>query len=555
MSKLYKIGYKRLSDFQKDIIAECLEKRSGGMCIPMGKGKTIISLVLGLILSKDDSKKILVICKKTHIPIWTFEINKFFGEQLKYVIFHNDFIDRDDFVITDDVKLIITTPETTMKYYDKYEIDNIFTVKTTEHHGERFQFQHELLHFNIPTRPFLGKTTDEIGGRILYSTSWNFMIMDEAHKYTKISTKTARSIGAIYSRYRWCLSGTMFDEPKIEKIMGYYIFIGKKDIPDNIPALKEYIRDPNFKGINETSVVREQSKPKFDIKEYVVTVEFSKYEALIYVTMKEIIKYIGEKIKVFKEIGDKGGVKKFNAYLLAMLTYLRQCIVAPIITITNIYIEFSEYEHRNDLVTIFDEKMNKINLKEYLDDESSIESSRIRALYPILEKHKKIVVFTIFRTCLDLLAALIKEKYDREVITITGSDTLKNRKNILDRFNRLDDVIFLLTYQIGAESLNLQEGEAVVLFDHDWSKGSGSQAECRVARDGQKNEVVHIYHFVSNTGVEKAILEKQRDKTVVKNELEIGPVKSQIASIKTKEIITLLDAEINENLLVEVKSL
>ena len=50
--KLYKRGASKLNKFQLDILKECAMKKSGGLSLPMGSGKTLISLVLGLGLTK-----------------------------------------------------------------------------------------------------------------------------------------------------------------------------------------------------------------------------------------------------------------------------------------------------------------------------------------------------------------------------------------------------------------------------------------------------------------------------------------------------------------------
>ena len=52
-----------LSDFQQEIINECISKGSGGLSLPMGTGKTIISLNVALQQSPD--RPIIVIASKT----------------------------------------------------------------------------------------------------------------------------------------------------------------------------------------------------------------------------------------------------------------------------------------------------------------------------------------------------------------------------------------------------------------------------------------------------------------------------------------------------------
>ena len=79
-----------LTDYQKDIIEECLIKKSGGISLPMGSGKTLLSICLAL--KQSNNGKILIIVPKTLTVTWTQEIEKFFKNSglIKYQIYLND---------------------------------------------------------------------------------------------------------------------------------------------------------------------------------------------------------------------------------------------------------------------------------------------------------------------------------------------------------------------------------------------------------------------------------------------------------------------------------
>ena len=69
------IGLSKLNKDQLDVYNECITKKSGGLCLSLGAGKTLTSLVVGLNLSND--KPILVVCSKTLLSSWKNEIHKF----------------------------------------------------------------------------------------------------------------------------------------------------------------------------------------------------------------------------------------------------------------------------------------------------------------------------------------------------------------------------------------------------------------------------------------------------------------------------------------------
>lgn len=64
-----------LHPFQDDIISECQLKKSGGLSLPMGSGKTIVSLTIAL-KNKKENKPILIVASKTLVSSWEQEYNK-----------------------------------------------------------------------------------------------------------------------------------------------------------------------------------------------------------------------------------------------------------------------------------------------------------------------------------------------------------------------------------------------------------------------------------------------------------------------------------------------
>src|SRR5476651_1596257 len=94
----------KLTTFQREIVDECVERKGGCLSVPMGCGKTIMSLELA-----KGHGSVLVICSKTLIESWTFEIRKFYGDELSVYVFHsqalrsaemNDRVPKADIVIT-----------------------------------------------------------------------------------------------------------------------------------------------------------------------------------------------------------------------------------------------------------------------------------------------------------------------------------------------------------------------------------------------------------------------------------------------------------------------
>jgi len=86
-----------------------------------------------------------------------------------------------------------------------------------------------------------------------------------------------------------------------------------------------------------------------------------------------------------------------------------------------------------------------------------------------------------------------------------------------------------------------------------WNASTGEQAVARVARQGQLAPVVHIYTFMSNTGIEKAILEKHVNKMDIAKELMEGPVTKHYHHMKVQDVVKMVLQEDNASLYREVR--
>ncbi|KJP89163.1 hypothetical protein AK88_01249 [Plasmodium fragile] len=91
-------------------------------------------------------------------------------------------------------------------------------------------------------------------------------------------------------------------------------------------------------------------------------------------------------------------------------------------------------------------------------------------------------------------------------VRLDGSTNTIERQKIIKRFSNNDKVfIFLLTTKAGGVGLNLIAANHVILMDQDWNPHNDRQAEDRVHRLGQKNEV-YIYRLCCKNTVEETIL-------------------------------------------------
>jgi SNF2 family DNA or RNA helicase len=530
---LIKEGENILSDWQKEIVKECIEKGDGGLDLRMGSGKTRVSLIVGLKqVQMYPGSKLLIIVKKSLIPTWIDELRKCFDDLIKYDIYHYEYIDDiENWVPKTDI--IITTPEAISGIYKKNDLADQFVDKN-------FGMINSYKNINTPM------LSSYIGGKYFYSTKWGSIILDEADNYFNPYSRGCQSIASLSSHHRWLLSGTMFSEPKDENLFGYYLLLNDKKFPRNLQDFRRFIGSTNYQGISNTLVKREVNQgfepPK--INKHIVSHTLSEPEALIYMNIKHLFFILSERIKNFKIRRDNANAKKFSTYRMTVISYIRQCLLSPLLPIKSM-----NQDKNSELTKIFMEHINTMGLSDWLNNEKSLYSSRIEAICSKINNHpnEKIIIFSCYRVFLDALRLFLPK--NRQNYTIEGNDKIEKRGRITQEFCDSSNGILLLTYDIGAVGLNLQACSTVFLSDFWWNASKSEQAISRVIRPGQMSNSINLYYFTSNTGMENAIFKLQTDKLSMGNEILNGPIKTNKEKIKIDNIIRLINTKDNITIL------
>ena len=528
-----------LTTLQREIVAECLRKRKGCLCVPMGTGKTLIGLTI--INRIGSNMPALVVCSKTLIGSWVSEINKFFGDKLKYAVYHKDYMGKQFHAYRPTVgtDVVLTTPEVLVGIYKEHNIHSRFVVSTLEDRGGPFPTR--VNRYIIPTRPFL-PSVHEANNAFIYSFTWKCLLIDEVQQFTNIESVRCEAISSVLSRYRWATTGTPITEPKIARLLGYYLLIGDDSMPNSIPDAATYLASTAFPGLLSTMVIRTQDQLDFTLPKHTETIishTLTWEEEAVYTTLKEVIKQMQATAEA--NPGNTTLLNSINSQLLSMILYTRQSLVCPLLPYTILMLNGSK---RNIMSKCFAEEISKLNLEEWLQDENASRSSRINEIISVLGKHpdERCIVFTCFRTNLNVMEYYISKDTGRVIFTINAKQSAIRRGQVLEEFGASDNGILLLTYGLGAEGLNLQSSHVVLLSDVWWNDSKMSQAIARVLRRGQTEEV-SIYLFTSNTGLEKSLYEKHIDKRTIINSLMTGKMVGEIRPLNMKAIVRMITTD------------
>ncbi len=521
----------QLHPFQEKIVKECFDKKRGGLSLPMGSGKTIISLKVAL-EQKEESKPILVVASKTLVSSWEQEIKKWYPDMKTKTLSLVDSLNKDD-------EVIITTPTTLTKFYKQYKIGELLIDKRRD-----APFAPEVCYYNEVTEPLLNVKYDTF-----YSIKFSSLVVDEAHNYLNIETLTCRAICSICSESKWLLSGTLFCEPKDKNILGFLRMCDAYEgFPNNLPLLTRNIKTDRFPGLHSLIVERKDNdmfvqRPK--ITKEIIKYDMNPFEKKIYQIYKDFIKQVSKKLYMSKLKKNKEMVKQLNATLLAMITKLRLCMISPMLPLSKLFIDNIDNGDSDNIYNCIMETFQSNGLVEYLQIEENLVSTRMKRIIDTLDKHpdERVLVFSSFRMSLDYLHMLLKKtKNSRKIFTLDSNMSLKQREKTIAEYSTTPKAILLMTYAIGCEGLNLQPASVVLIMDVWWNEAKSQQAIARVYRYGQTQET-SVYLYISNTYIEYTMFEKHHDKANIAEEILEGEIKTKVKKIALQKVVDILSKE------------
>lgn len=553
-----------MNSYQSEIVNKCLEKRQCALSAPLGSGKTLMSLNMALFISEPGIKPAIVVCAKNLIAGWITEIRKWYRDDYPFQVLHGTNVSS--FKLNKDTILVITTPNMISRTFTKAGLEercyfmtqrpqDIAEVEARENRwGPPAPMVKYYPHIDAPYLVSAGTPADK-GPNIIFSIEWSCIIIDEMQLYTNVNTKTCMGLMSVYASRRWGLSGTLFTEPKIDRILGFLLILDQ--LPDNlrsIPDLEDMVYRGYYGWRGLSSFVVEMEKRSFltddtpDLKchHHIVGHTISQTEALVYTSFKKIISNVHRRVKELRNGNDIDGSRRFASYLMASLTYMRQLLVCPIVPITSVAVDAFDVGRNTELSKIIMSEIQELEgIQEYLDDTDSLVSSRFRKAYDIISNipnDERTVMFFSFRTCLDVFVACAET--DRPIYVLRASHSASKRGSIIAEFGESRNGILCLTYGMGAEGLNLQCASHIILMSFWWNVGKTTQAIGRLWRQGQTRDV-HVYIMTSNTGIERAMLEKQMSKQEICDKIMTRTLskEDQISTMSMNDIVEILEHE------------
>lgn len=125
-------------------------------------------------------------------------------------------------------------------------------------------------------------------------------------------------------------------------------------------------------------------------------------------------------------------------------------------------------------------------------------SYKVELLNKILDQSSrlgdKVLVFSQSIPTLNYLSSLF-DKQNRKFCRLDGSTQISKRQDMVKKFNKGDEMVYLISTNAGGVGLNIHGANRVIIFDFKWNPVQDQQAIGRAYRIGQ-TKPVFVYRFV-----------------------------------------------------------
>lgn len=336
---------------------------------------------------------------------------------------------------------------------------------------------------------------------------FNYLIIDEAQNIKNPSSQNAKCVKDVKADIRFALTGTPM-ENSLGELWSIFDFL----MPGYLYSEKKFkdLFDNDEESIRKLGLYIKPFILRRRKKEVILELP-DKIEKNIIVDMKEEQKkvykaYVDDVRERMQEEIDKFGV---SIKLLSYLTKIRQISLDPSLIM----------------------------------DDYDGGSGKLEALLEIVEQSieegHKILVFSQFTSMLKKIShSLNKNNIDHYYLD--GAMKAQDRIDTVNKFNKDETPVFLISLKAGGTGLNLTGADIVIHFDPWWNPAVEDQATDRAHRFGQQN-IVEVIKLISKDSIEEKIVRLQENKKelinkVLENGLDSGQV---FKNLTEKELIEL----------------
>uniref|UniRef100_A0A8C5E8C9 DNA excision repair protein ERCC-6-like n=1 Tax=Gouania willdenowi TaxID=441366 RepID=A0A8C5E8C9_GOUWI len=409
--------------------------------------------------------------------------------------------------------------------------------------------------------------------------TWDYLILDEAHKIKTSTTKTAKSASAIPSQHRVLLTGTPVQN-NLQELWALFNFACQGTLLGTAKTFKAEYENPITRARERDATPGEKALGSRMSENLMAVIK----PYFLRRTKSEVQNIKSDAIHSLRESQEEepGRIPPEPTRSAPKLTRKNDLIVWTHLSAVqeNIYTQFLSLDHIKELLlttrsplaelTILKKLCDhprllsagavaSLGLEESETDAQSIanvsdrtliaESGKMVFLFQLLQRLRdegcRTLVFAHYRKVLDIIERILNNR-GFKVLRLDGTiTTISERERRISLFQSDPSIsVFLLTTQVGGVGITLTAANRVVIFDPSWNPATDAQAVDRAYRIGQKENVV-IYRLITCGTVEEKIYRRQvfKDSLIRQNTGDKKNPFRYFSKQELKELFTLEDTK------------
>ncbi|HET6147276.1 MAG TPA: DEAD/DEAH box helicase [Polyangia bacterium] len=358
----------------------------------------------------------------------------------------------------------------------------------------------------------------------LAARPWDVVVLDEAQAIKNPGAKQTRAVKALRGRLRLALTGTPV-ENRLGDLWSIFDFICP-GLLGSAKAFSRFIKTADKRAHHGYGPLRELVRPyilrrlKTDTRVIADLPDKTEVRTFCGLTKRQAVLYQQAVDDLRAALAGIDGIKR-RGVVLASLMRLKQICNHP---------------------------SHWLGDGSYLPEDSG-KFTRLRDIADeIAARQEKALVFTQFRELTRPLAQFLTGVFGRPGLVLSGETEVKNRKGLVDQFQREDGPpFFVLSLKAGGTGLNLTAARHVIHFDRWWNPAVENQATDRAYRIGQKSNVL-VHKFVCRGTVEEkidALIESKQD--LSRQVLETGG-DATLTELNDEQLLRIIGIDINSAL-------
>jgi superfamily II DNA or RNA helicase len=335
----------------------------------------------------------------------------------------------------------------------------------------------------VTTYPILIRDEEKLGKHAFHA-----LVLDEAQAIKNTRTQAFKSLASIRAEHRICLTGTPV-ENHLGELWALMRFLDPELLGDELTFRRIYRAPIEIEGDEDRlDALREQVAPY-----------------ILRRTKREVAKDLPPKTELLRPVELRGKQRELYEHIrVAAHGDVRKVIrtkglAASTITILDALMKLRQVCCDPRLVAMDAAR----NVRESAKTETFFDM-----MDTLLPAGHRVLVFSQFTSMLALLAEGLRKR-DIDYLTLTGQT--RDRRAVVDGFERGDADVFLISLKAGGTGLNLVSADTVIHFDPWWNPAAQAQATDRAYRIGQtKPTFVHSMYAAGS--VEERVIQLQKKK-------------------------------------------